>query len=461
MKGKICVNPRYLYLRHPRSITCGKKIKKMEFIWFTLYNIFIVPLIYAGFYVGQFFNRKIKDGLIGRRNQWKLISESLSNISPNTKRIMFHCTSVGEWEQAVPIIESIKTINPAIYIVVTFFSPSGYKFVKSHPNVDLKIYMPLDSYFAAKRLFKLIKPSLWIISKFDIWANHIFAAHALQIPIINTAATLSPNSGRDKGIAGSFNKHVYPKFDYIFPISDDDQSRFIKLFPYPDRMTVAGDTRFDQVYNKGQKARNADPVKIFDDEGGLIFIGGSIWPADEKHILPALIKMMQKYPQLKAILVPHELHESHIADIEKTMQDGGFESERYTDISANGVTGKRVAIMNTIGMLARLYKQTHFAYIGGSFSSGVHNVMEPAVFGQPVFFGPINMNSFEAGELKKIGCAFEINNSAEAEAIMEKLITDESFRNESGKKAKDLIENNIGATQKIMNIITKRYDFLS
>jgi 3-deoxy-D-manno-octulosonic-acid transferase len=433
----------------------------MEFIWFILYNTFVVPALYFGFYVGQFFNKKISDGLKGRRGQWSLITETLAKSAEGRKRILFHCTSVGEWEQAVPIIDSIKNIHPDVFVVVTFFSPSGYKFVKSHPNVDLKLYMLLDSYFAAKRLFRLVKPSLWVISKFDIWANHLWAASSLNIPIINTAATLSSNSGRDKGIAGSFNKYVYPKFDYIFPISCDDRDRFLKLFPHPERMTVTGDTRFDQVYNKGQKTRSAEPVKIFADESGLIFIAGSIWPPDEKHLLPALVSMMQKHSNLKAILVPHELHESHIFDIEKAMRDGGLESERYTDFSVKGGTNKRIAIINTIGMLARLYKQTHFAYIGGSFSSGVHNTMEPAVFGQPVFFGPVYMNSFEAGELIKAGGAFQINNSTEAAEIMDKLIADEVFRSQTGRKAQALIEDNIGATNKIMNIIIKRYDFIS
>lgn len=433
----------------------------MKILLFILYNIFVVPTIYFGFYIGQFFNKKIREGVKGRKSQWQQIKKALSQVDTNRKRVLFHCASVGEWEQVVPIIESIKKINPDIYTIVSFFSPSGYNYAKCHLYVDLKIYLPIDSYFAAKKLFILIKPCLWVISKYDIWANHIFTAGALKIPIINISATLSPNSGRDKGITKSFNKYVYPIFDYIFPISISDMNRFLKIFPHPDRMTISGDTRFDQVYNKAMKAHNVEPIKIFVDCSGLIFIGGSIWPSDEKHLLPALIAVMKKYSHLKAILVPHELYEKHITDIEKTMKNGGFLSERYSDFLTKGGTTKRVAIINTIGILSQLYKQTHIAYIGGSFSTGVHNVIEPAIFGQPILFGPCYTNSFEAQELKVRSCAFEIKTANEGEAIMEKLIIDDIFRDEIGKKAIDFIENNIGATKKIMDIISNRYDFIS
>lgn len=433
----------------------------MQKLWFLLYNIFFVPLFYAGFKIGSLFNQKMKDGNRTRKGQMKRIKDAVSKFDKDKKRIVFHASSVGEWEQAVPIIEKIKTSNPDIYIIVTFFSPSGYNFVKKHWAIDLKVYMPLDTYFGALKFFKIVKPSLWTVSKFDVWANHVFAAKKLNIPIILTAATLSSNSRRDKGIARIFNKSVYKHFSHFFPISEEDKERFLKLCPSPEKITVTGDTRFDQVFNRGEKAREAGNIRIFEKEEGITFIGGSVWPPDEKHLFPALIEKMKKYPELRAIIVPHELHESHISDIEKVFNSENIETERYTNFKDKGFTTKRVAIANTIGMLARLYMQTDLAYVGGSFSTGVHNVMEPAVFGQTVIFGTVYQNSFEAGELIKIGSAFSVSNSEEIKELLEKFISDENYRKETGKKAQNLIYDNLGATDKIYNLLKQQYEFIS
>lgn len=431
----------------------------MEGFLLFLYRLILVPVTRFIFYFWRFLDPKIKLGYEGRKGQFRRIEKEILGAK-GRKRIFFHASSVGEGEQALPVIERLKAADPDIYIVVSFFSSSGYDFLKRNPNIDLKIYLPIDSRKNAHRLFTLIKPDLWCISKFDVWPNHHIVAAKLGIPIVLIAATLSENSGRDKGIAGTFNKSFYKYFDHIFPISEDDSSRFLHIFPFPDRITIAGDTRFDQVISKALKVEKAGNVKIFKNEGGLIFIGGSIWPADEKHLLPALCSVMRNHPSLRAILVPHELHESHIADIENTIRQAGLESERYTDSESKGGTVKRIAIINTVGMLARIYMQTGMAYVGGSFSTGVHNVMEPAVFAQPVIFGPVNTNSFEAGELIKAGCAFAINDAAGAEAILEKLISDDSFRIDAGNKAKDLIYNNLGATEIIYTYLKQTYDFI-
>ena len=432
-----------------------------EAVLFFLYRILAVPMIRVTFFFGRFFNSKMKLGYEARKNQFSFIEKELETNAKGRKRIFFHASSVGESEQALPIIEKLKAANPDIYIVMSFFSPSGYNFLKKNPLVDLKIYLPLDTHRNAKRLFALIKPELWCISKFDIWPNHLRAAASLNIPIVLTAATLSENSGRDKGLAGLFNKTFYKYFDLIFPISDDDAKRFLRLYPFPEKIHMTGDTRFDQVFIKAMKVEKAGNVKIFKNEGGIVFIGGSIWPADEKHLLPAFTNIMNKHPELRAILVPHELHESHLLDIESALANAGLESERFTQFEKQGGTEKRIAIVNTVGMLARIYMQTDLAYIGGSFSSGVHNVMEPAVFGQPVLFGPIYKNSFEACELIKLGSAFPTENTQQIEDILDKLITDNTFRTQAGQKAKDLIQHNLGATERIYEYLKQSYDFIS
>lgn len=435
----------------------------MNTLRFAAYNTVAVPALQAFMGVAGFFHAKVRTAAQGRKGQWRRIEEVMGQIPASRPRVLFHCTSVGEWEQAVPIIEALKIYNPDLFIAVSFFSPSGFNFVKKHPGVDLKFYLCLDTWHNACRLFRVIAPKLWIISKFDVWPNHVWAARKQGIPIALTAGTLSPNSGRYKGLAGWFGAGVYRHFDLVFPISSDDKDRFMRIFPYPDRMNIAGDTRFDQVFNKGERARTADDVVIFKESSSAdrILIGGSIWPADEKHLLPALINLYNKHPHLRLVLVPHELHESHIRDIESVLESAGIPSERYSIFKDHGGTARRVAIIDTIGMLARLYKQTHLAYVGGSFSTGVHNVMEPAVFGQPVVFGPVHMNSFEALELIKAGCAFGATDTFSIEAALARFLVDDSLREQTGTRAMALIRDNIGATGKILTILTGRYDFLS
>jgi 3-deoxy-D-manno-octulosonic-acid transferase len=433
----------------------------MSWIWLILYNLLGVPAIYAGFIVGSLFNSKIKEGLKSRKGIFKNLSREIKRAN-GRKKILFHCTSAGEWLQALPVIEKMKEMKPDLFVMVSFFSPSGYRFSKNSSHIDLKFYLPLDSYFGANRLFKIVKPDLWIISKFDIWPNHVMAASAKKIPIVITSATLSADSRRDKGISRGFNKLVYNKISHIFAISEDDKYRFQAMVPEEHKYTVAGDTRYDHVYNRGMQANSAGDVKIFSQKPEITFIAGSTWPGDEKNILPALARLNKDFPGLHMIIVPHELHENHLRDIEIVFEKSGIATERYSQLNEVAKTATaRIVIFNTVGLLARLYKQTDIAYIGGSFGRGIHNVMEPSIFGQPVLFGPNYQNSHEAGELLKAGAAITISDEQTFYEHMSMLIKDPVLRKTMGEKAKNLIQNNTGATAIIINMLKKEYDLFS
>jgi 3-deoxy-D-manno-octulosonic-acid transferase len=432
----------------------------MTMIWLFLYNCVIVPLMVAGFYAGSLFNAKMREGSIARRKQFSFLRAEINKLK-RSKRIYFHCTSAGEWLQAVPIIEKLRQNDSDMNILVSFFSPSGYRFAGNHTGVDLKFYMPLDTRCAARKLFRILQPDLWIISKFDIWPNHVLAASALKVPVVITSATLSADSRRDKGIVKHFNKFIYSKISHFFPISKDDKSRFCCLAPGDEKYTIAGDTRYDHVYNRGRKADDAGDVKIFRDKRAVTIIAGSTWPADEKHILPALTAILEENEDLNLIVVPHELHEGHLSDIEKVFKAKDIRTERYTDFSDTGVATAHVVIFNTVGLLARLYKQTDMAFIGGSFGKGTHNVMEPAIFGQPVLFGPNHLNSYEAGELLKAGAAFKVTNAEEFHEKVSLLIRNTVLRKSMGEKAKNLIVQNIGATDIIINKLKEKYGIIS
>lgn len=433
----------------------------MRFPLFLFYNVIVVPLLTCGLWFAAFFNAKARAGREGRRGQFPKIAALLAGIPHGGKRILFHCTSVGECEQALPLAQAIKESHPEIVTFFSFFSPSGYTFLKPHTAVDFKIYLPLDSWRNMTRLLKMLAPDLVVISKFDVWPNFVWATKKLGIPAVITSATLSANSRRDKGVVGWFSARVYDCLDGIFPISEADAERFLAMGIPRDRVFVAGDTRYDQVFLKGERARAAGDVLLFKKPPALTIIGGSLWPQDERHFLPAAIAVLKNHPAVNLVLVPHELRETNLAALEDVLSRAGLGSQRYTAFSPAGGTVARVAVIDTIGLLARLYKQTAIAYVGGSFSSGVHNVMEPAVFGQPVLFGPRHHNSAEALDLLRIGCAFAAGESRGLFEILTRLVEGAAERTAIGDKARAYIAGHVGATRTILNILKGRYDFLS
>jgi len=426
-------------------------------LYLILYNLIIVPVLFIGFRTGSWFNPKIKEGLAARKGMDNRIGTALAKIDRKRKKILFHSASAGEWQQALPVIEKMKSLHPDLYVVASFFSPSGYRFAGNPSSVDLKVYLPLDTRSAARRFFRRLKPDLWIISKLDIWPNHLAVATRMGIPVVVTSATLAPDSGRDKGISAIFNKALYARISHFFPISEETRQRFLKLVPDTDRYTVTGDTRYDHVYHKSAATAKAGEVTVFHQPSGITLIAGSIWPQDEKHVLPAFGRLLLEHADVRAIIVPHEIHEPHLSAIEDFFAKINISTVRYSELPSEGAMGVRVVIFNAVGMLARLYRQTDIAFVGGGFGKGVHNVMEPAVFSQPVFFGPNYLTSDEASELLKKGGGFLVKNEEEVMEGFELFITNAAKREESGRKARSLVMDNVGATDITVRRITEDY----
>ena len=430
-------------------------------IIYILYNLFFVNLLLFIVRILSPFNKKLK-----MRNEEikKCQKECLEKLKKKRgeKRILFHCSSLGEWEQAAPVVEIIKKNSPQVSIVVSFFSISGYNHVKNNPYVSGKVFLPYDSFKKASQFFNALKPDLWIISAYDIWPNHIMAAKRLNIPIVIISATLAKTSARNKGLLKSLNKYIFKNIHAIYSRSSQDTKRFLSIYPFPEKIMTYGDTRADRVYEKSIYIRKEPDIPVFKGktESGLVFIAGSTWPADEKIILPGIIKLLQKFDSLKAIIVPHEIKDDHIKEIEKLFRKANIETERYTKFRENEGTTSRVAIIDAIGVLAKLYKNTDVAYIGGSFGKGVHNVLEPAVFGMPVLFGPKHHNSQEALSLKDLGVTFSIRRTSDFTGKMEQIIEDADYREKCSLKALGYIRNNLGASGKIYQHLMSRYDFL-
>jgi 3-deoxy-D-manno-octulosonic-acid transferase len=374
------------------------------------------------------------------------LSAKAAAMPPGT-RVWFHSSSMGEFEQAKPIIAALKHANPGVRIIVTFFSPSGYEHSRSYKLADLISYLPFDSLNGARRFVDLVKPDVAVMVRYDIWPNHIWELRRRKIPIVIANATMSRRTPRRLPLIRSFHRHVYESIDAILTVSDGDVQAFRRLVPHHPNVQVIGDTRFDQVSIRSAEARKRSIIPTHVLQGKKVVAVGSSWPEDEEVVLPAFLQLQMEHPDLLLILVPHEPTVEHLEDIEQQLA-GRVEVLRFSAL--NEYTGQRIVLVDSIGILLILYASAHIAYVGGSFRQGIHNVLEAAVYGIPVLFGPKHRNSHEPLLLVERGGAFVINDSRELARILQNLLTDESARSTAGERAARFVRSNIGATERFL-----------
>ena len=409
---------------------------------------------------------KVAAGLKGRRQSFPRIESYLAgrdSISPGSS-ILFHATSVGEYLQAVPLMERIRNSGGKMPLFLSYFSPSVEKRARGCSFADLAFYLPEDTAANMRRMIELLKPGLIVVSKFDIWPNLVWEAHREGIPVAVTAGTLSPDSGRIRGIAGSFHRGFYPLLSLVCAISDEDAENFARLGVERENCIVTGDTRFDQTWARASAVTGDDPLvaPFYGWQGNTIFAAGSIWPADQQHLLPALEKLCASFPDLRLILAPHEPSEAHTGQLTSFCNGAGLSYEHYSAFNtgtgrgerpARVQPGTRVVIVDTIGALAAVYRAADMAYVGGSFGTGVHNTMEPACFGLPLIFGPRHLNSYEARLMVSADGAFPVENENDIIEAGNKLLLDKDYRLASGGAARQVVEQNLGATTKTVRAL--------
>ncbi|MFH1071508.1 MAG: glycosyltransferase N-terminal domain-containing protein, partial [Candidatus Glassbacteria bacterium] len=377
--------------------------------WQTAYNGLGLPLARAGFRLAAPFRTKIARGLAGRAKSFEKIESFLESDGRKERPhgVLYHCTSVGEYLQALPIMEELKKQDPGLPLYLSFFSPSVEKRAFSCSLCDLAFYLPEDSRANMDRLFERLRPELLVISKFDVWPNLVHSAHRQGVSSAITAATLSPDSGRLRGLSASFHRSFYKYLGLVCAISREDADNFIRLGVSPQNCVVTGDTRFDQTWRRAAAVAEDDPlVTPFRGwQDCRLLACGSIWPQDEQRVLPALAALCDQYDRLRLVLVPHEPSASHIERLTSYCRSRGLDYRLYSEFNQANQKGRppalvkletRVVIVDTLGALAAVYRAAHVVYVGGSFGKGVHNTMEPACFGLPVVFGPRHLNSYEA-----------------------------------------------------------------
>ena len=425
-------------------------------LWKTLYNTLVIPALTAGFYIAARFSPKIHEGLAGRRSVFDSIKGQLSSARELNQTAWFHFTSVGEFEQAKPLIEALKD---EVRIVLTYFSPSVHPNVARYPHHDAAIYLPLDTSRNAEHLFQIIEPSLLVFSKFDIWPNLVWHAAKHSVPVALIAGTLHPKSRRLASFARPFFKDVHQYISVHCVISENDAQRFRLICPPSVQIEVTGDTRFDRVYQRAVTV-NGDG-EFFPGQLTLqrpILIAGSTYLEDEEVVLEAYHRLRENashtpnYNNLPhLILVPHEPTVERIDEIQAQLDHLGLSRICFSELQ-EGVDLSQidVIVIDTVGLLAQLYRLGDVAFVGGSFHGSVHNVMEPAAMAKPILFGPTIHNAYEAGILKARGAAQLVNNAQEMAEVLTLLLSDATKRTQIGQIGKQVIKENLGASERTL-----------
>jgi 3-deoxy-D-manno-octulosonic-acid transferase len=421
----------------------------MKKFWQIIYNIFFIPLLYVILIFISLFKKKVRIGIAGRKRIFEDLILNRLTLDLTKKIIWFHSSSLGEFEQAKPIIEKLKK-EANVNIVVSFFSPSGYENSKKYPYADVITYLPFDSRWRAKRFIEVVSPNLVVFMRYDIWPNHIWSLKKKKIPCLLVDATMKKNSPRKLPLVRSFHKYLFEDFTKILTISEEDAKGFKSFKCKNVQIKVVGDTRFDRVYNRSLASRNTKIInqEILKDK--KVLVAGSTWQQDEDVLIPVFLKLLKYDKNAMMIIAPHEPTIMHLEKLEQEFA-GVAPSIRLSHI--NNYSNQQIIIVDSIGILSILYSYASVAFIGGSFKINVHNVLEAAVYGVPVLFGPKINNSQEAQKLIEVGGGIIVKDKKEFYRVIRKLFSDEKLLTECGKKSYDFVHNNVGTTDRIIREI--------
>ncbi|MWB95313.1 3-deoxy-D-manno-octulosonic acid transferase [Flavobacterium sp. GA093] len=406
-----------------------------------LYNLVISV---AAFFlkIVALFSPKIKLFVDGRKNVFSILEEK---IKPSDKTIWFHSASLGEYEQGLPVIEKIKEKYPSHKIIVTFFSPSGYEVRKNNTVADVTVYLPLDSKSNAKKFLKLVHPEMVFFIKYEFWLNYLSELKNLKTPTYLISGIF-----RDKQMFfkwyGGFYRKALETFTYFF-VQNESSKQKIEAIGFHN-VIVSGDTRFDRVAAILKRDNTVDFIESFKNNQTTIIIGSS-WPKDEV----LLIEYINQAPEnVKFIIAPHNIKPEQILNLKSQITKP---TVLFSEKENKNLTDYNVFIIDTVGLLTKIYSYGTFAYVGGGFGNpGIHNILEPATFGIPIVIGPNYSNFAEAVELVSLGGCFVISDTKELKHIFDQMISEENFLQQKGKICKKYIQDNKGATNRIMETIS-------
>ncbi|WP_285652018.1 3-deoxy-D-manno-octulosonic acid transferase [Allomuricauda sp. NBRC 101325] len=406
-----------------------------------LYNI-LIALSWQILKLVALFQPKIKLFVSGRRNTFTLLE---SKLSGNPKTIWMHVASLGEFEQGLPILERLRIEYPNHKLVLTFFSPSGYEIKKNTAAADVVVYLPMDTLSNAKRFLKLVNPDLAIFVKYEIWPNFLQQLKERNIPTLLISAIFSDRQVYFKGYGGFMRKSL-STFSHFF-VQDETSKGLLANIGF-ENTTVGGDTRLDRV---SEILNRDNQLEFMDSFKGnqACFVAGSTWPEDEE-ILIELINSSKT--DMKFVIAPHEIKSAHIEKITSALQK---KTVLYSEIINKDLSEFDVLIVDTIGLLTKIYSYANIAHVGGGFATGLHNTMEPAVFGIPIIIGPQYSKFKEAEDLVNQGGILPISNYNEFSNLVEKFNQDPEYKHKVGAINSAYINSNKGASNLIMKHISE------
>ena len=365
-----------------------------------------------------------------------------SKIDRNARYIWFHAASLGEFEQGRPLIERIRQEYPQYKILQTFFSPSGYEVRKNYEGADIVCYLPMDTPGNAKKFINLVNPCMVFFVKYEFWKNYLNILYNKGVPVYSVSSIFRPNQIFFRWYGKGYQQ-VLKTFEHLFVQNEESKKLLANIGVM--NTTVVGDTRFDRVLDICAAAKQLPLVQKFKGDA-LTFVAGSSWGPDED----IFIKYFNAHPEMKLIIAPHVVNDSHMKEIVSKLQRPCI---RYTQATEENVQQADCLIIDCYGLLSSIYRYGEISYIGGGFGVGIHNVLEAAVYGIPVIFGPNNKKFREAQHLLANKGGFEVNGYEDFEVLMDKFLTDEAYLQASGQAAGDYVKNNSGAMEKIMDYV--------
>ncbi|MDD5150967.1 MAG: glycosyltransferase N-terminal domain-containing protein [Flavobacterium sp.] len=409
-----------------------------------LYNL-IVQIADFLLKIVAIFSPKIKLFVDGRKPVFEILE---SKIKPSDKAIWFHAASLGEYEQGLPVIEKIKTKYPNHKIVLTFFSPSGYEVRKNNTVADVTVYLPLDTQKKAQMFLKLVHPEMVFFIKYEYWPNYLNELRKLETPTYLISGIFRKNQMFFKWYGGFYRKAL-DTFTYFFVQNESSKKLLLQL----DKTNVAisGDTRFDRVVSILEKDNSLDFISEFKNDILTIVVGSS-WPKDESLLVDFINQTSEK---VKFIIAPHNIKSEQIRELKNSISK---KTVLFSEVETRLIASLQdfdVFIIDTIGILTKIYSYADIAYVGGGFGNpGVHNILEPATFGVPIVIGPNYSHFAEATALVNLEGCTSVSNKTELNDVFSNLICNDAIRNEKGHICNTFVQMNKGATEVIIKNIS-------
>lgn len=387
--------------------------------------------------VAAVFSKKIRRFQHGRIG---LFEELEKQLDPNADYIWMHAASLGEYEQGLPVLERLRKEFSNNRIILTFFSPSGYEVKKDSAPADITTYLPLDTPGNARKFLQLLKPRLALFIKYEIWPNYFRTLYKMEIPIVMISARFRKDQVYFKWYGG-FMRNIL-RLVHQFYVQDEASAKLLSSIGI-DHTTISGDTRFDRVKTISDQDNTLLFMQYFKQDQ-FCMVAGSTWPQDEE-LLVRYINQVQD--PIKIVLVPHDIDQDSCEDLLRRIRKRVV---RFTQMNLEELHEYEVLLVDKVGLLTRIYSYADTAYVGGGFMTGLHNTLEPAVFGIPVIIGPRYESFREASDLVELGGMFPINSYSEFHEVMEVCRLDATMRRNAGEVCAEYVQKNTGASIRIV-----------